>query len=116
MKEVRRPSFRPTLYLIDKDIPLYILWYMYTILNIKTKKELKKNAQRTAKEIGIPLSTAINAFLKQFVRDKEITLSASYKPSAYLREIIEESEREYIKGETKGPFKTGADMIKSLKE
>jgi len=101
---------------IDKNIPLYTLWYMKTILNIKTDKVLKETAQETAKELGVPLSTAVNAFLRQFVRDRELTLSASYKPSAYLRNVIEESELEYTKGKFKGPFKTAADMIKSLEK
>ena len=103
---------------VDKDIPLYILRYMKTktILNIKTEKELKEAAQETAKDIGIPLGTAINAFLKQFVRDREITLSAnSHTPTPYLQKIIMEAEEEYKRGEAVGPFNTAEDMIASLR-
>lgn len=67
-----------------------------TIINIKTDKNLKRSAQEVAKELGIPLSTAINAFLKQFIRDKEITLSATHKPSPYLETILEEAEKELV--------------------
>lgn len=78
---------------------------MKTILNIKTEKELKENAQLTAKEIGIPLSTAINAFLKQFVRDKEITLSSNNAiPTPYLQRIIAEAEKEYVRGDSTDPL------------
>ncbi len=85
-----------------------------TILNIKTDKKLKKSAQKTAKEIGIPLGTAINAFLKQFVRDKEITLSANTStPTLYLQNIIKEAEKEYVRGESAGPF-TGKQLIEYL--
>lgn len=78
---------------------------MKTILNIKTDKELKEAAQETAKDIGIPLGTAINAFLKQFVRDKEITLSSNNSvPTPYLQNIIREAEKEYARGESSGPF------------
>lgn len=85
--------------IIDINIALYILWYMSTthtktILNIKTDKVLKKSAQETATELGIPLSTAVNAFLRQFVRDREITLSASYTPSVYLEKILKEAEQD----------------------
>ena len=90
---------------MDKSIPLYILRYMKTILNIKTEKELKEAAQETAKEIGIPLGTAINAFLKQFVREKEITLSLNNSiPTPYLQRIIKEAEKEYIRGDSIGPL------------
>ena len=88
--------------------------YMHTILNIKTDKALKRAAQETAKELGVPLSTAINAFLRQFVRDRELTISGSYKPSPYLERIIEEVEEERKAGKTKGPFKTVETLMKSL--
>ena len=87
-----------------------------TILNIKTDKVLKKHAQETAEELGIPLSTAINAFLKQFVREKEITLSANeYTPTPYLQKIIVEARKEYSEGKSSGPF-TGKELIAHLKK
>ena len=58
---------------------------MDTSLLIKTKKSLKIEAQKVAEDMGIPLTTVINSFLKQFVREKEITLSANtYTPTPYL--------------------------------
>lgn len=76
-----------------------------TILNVKTEKSLKRAAQETAEELGMPLSTAINAFLKQFVREKEITLSANkLKPTPYLQKILKDADEEYIRGEALGPF------------
>jgi addiction module RelB/DinJ family antitoxin len=85
-----------------------------TILNIKTDKRLKTAAQETAKELGVPLSTAVNAFLRQFVRDRELTLSASLKPSPYLEGILEEAEADDRAGRTVGPFKTIEALVKSL--
>ena len=67
---------------------------MKTILNVKTDKTLKKEAQETAQELGMPLGTIINAFLRQFVRDKEITVSAAHRPSKYLRGVIAEAEQD----------------------
>ncbi len=61
---------------------------MKTLLSIKTEKPLKLEAQRIAQEFGIPLSTLINAFLKQFVRNKEISLDISHKPTPYLWTVI----------------------------
>lgn len=86
-----------------------------TILNIKTEKSLKKAAQETAGELGVPLSTAINAFLKQFVREKELVLSAdTRKPSPYLTKILKEADEEYIRGEASGPF-VDSELIAHLK-
>lgn len=42
---------------------------------IKTNKALKDEASRLAKELGIPLTTVINAYLGQFVREQKISLS-----------------------------------------
>lgn len=87
-----------------------------TIINIKTEKSLKKAAQETAEELGMPLGTAINAFLKQFVREKEITLSANKDvPTPYLRMIIAQAEKDYEEGRASGPF-TGKNLVERLKK
>jgi DNA-damage-inducible protein J len=94
---------------------LYILRYMQTILNIKTDKELKEQAQRIAKEIGVPLTTVVNSFLKQFVRDEEVTFSAKeYKMTPYLEAMVEEARKEFAEGKTSGPFDNAEDLIKHL--
>lgn len=88
----------------------------YTILNVKTDKNLKADAQKVSAELGVPLSTVINAFLKQFVRDKEITLSANqYRPTPYLESILEQAQAEYEAGNFVGPFKSGKDLIAHIK-
>ncbi len=88
----------------------------HTILNIKTDKKLKAEAKKLSKELGVPLSTVINAFLKQFVRDKEITLSANqYRPTPYLESILKQAQKEYEAGDFVGPFKTGEEFIAYLK-
>jgi len=86
----------------------------HTILNVKTDKKLKADAKGVAEELGVPLSTVINAFLKQFVRDKEITLSANqYRPTPYLERILEEAELEYKAGKVK-KFDNADDFIAAL--
>lgn len=46
---------------------------MKVVLNVKTDKEVKENAQRLAKYMGIPLSTVVNAYLKEFVESGSFT-------------------------------------------
>ena len=87
----------------------------HTILNVKTDKKLKQDAKKVAEELGVPLSPVVNAFLKQFVRDKEITLSASeYRPTPYLAALIEEARAEHEAGDSVGPF-SGKELIAHLK-
>ncbi len=86
----------------------------HTILNIKTDKVLKSEAQKVATELGVPLTTVVNAFLKQFVRDKEITLSANeYRPTPYLEELIADARTEYATGKVK-KFDTVVDLLADL--
>ena len=76
-----------------------------TVLNVKTDKKLKLEAKKISAELGVPLSTVINAFLKQFVRDKEITFSANqYRPTAGLERILIEARDEYKAGKFTGPM------------
>jgi addiction module RelB/DinJ family antitoxin len=58
-----------------------------TVINIKADKEVKEAAQDIARQLGMPLSTIINAYLRQFVRTKEIyfSLEGELKSSAKKR-------------------------------
>ena len=88
----------------------------HTILNVKTDKKLKAEAKKVSEELGVPLSTVINAFLKQFVRDREITFSANkLRPTPYLIECIEEARREYEAGEVEW-FDNADDLLAALKK
>ncbi len=62
-----------------------------TTITIKTDKKLRDDAKRTAAKLGVPLTTAMNAMLKQFVRDERLVLEEYYT----LRpEVARELERE----------------------
>jgi addiction module RelB/DinJ family antitoxin len=68
-----------------------------TVLNIKTDVSVKRQAQDLARELGVPLSTVVNAYLKEFIREKELRLSASprLRPSVEkeLKKLIDEADR-----------------------
>lgn len=87
---------------------------MKTLLSIKTDKEVKLGAKHAAEELGMPLGTIINAFLRQLGRDKEISFSVPYKPTKYAESILAEAEREWQEGKAVGPFATVADLRKEL--
>ncbi len=61
---------------------------MKTLINLKTDKELKKNAQKVAENLGLSLSAVINAYLKQFVRNKEIHFSIAPQMSVGLEKLL----------------------------
>lgn len=88
---------------------------MKTILNVKTDIDVKKKAQETASELGLPLSTIVNVFLKQFIRDKKVTFSAYTEPSNYLKKILERAEKDLMSGNVEGPFDSVDSLMKGLK-
>lgn len=82
-----------------------------TVINVKTDKEVKKNAQRVAEELGLSLSTVINAYLRQFVRNKEIHLSTAPHMSRELEKFLGKVEKDIKSGKNfSGPFSTKKEL------
>ena len=60
-----------------------------TILSIKVDKKVRDDAKRVATELGLTLTAVVNACLKQFIREKSITLSMyPQKPSKEILELL----------------------------
>lgn len=89
---------------------------MTTTMLIKLDKGLKEKAQKTAKYLGLPLSTVVSGYLKKFVTEKEITFSHTYIPNVKTIKIIEQARRDYKAGKTVGPFETAEAAIAHLKK
>jgi len=56
--------------------------YMNTVLNFRTKKTLKDDAQKVARELGVSLGTVMNLYLEEFVREKKLLLTSHPTPSS----------------------------------
>ncbi len=89
---------------------------MKTAINIKADKEVKKNAQKVADELGLSLSAVINAYLKQFVRNKEIHLTVAPRMSAELEELLGRVEQDVRNKRNLSPiFSSAKEMDRYLK-
>lgn len=89
----------------------------YEVISIKVDPAIKKQAQKTAEEAGLSLSTVLKGFLKQFIRNKTITFSAEEEvPNARTLKILKKAEENYKKGNTSPAFKTGEEAVKWLEE
>ncbi len=75
-----------------------------TVLNVKTDKDIKEAAQKVAKEIGVPLSTVVNAYLKEFVRSQSVTFTTSPRLRKEIIEIFEQAESEPLTGKENSPI------------
>ncbi len=87
---------------------------MKTQVNIKIDSNVKKNAQKRAKELGLSLSSVVNATLSQFARTGELELSVAPKITPKLKELVLEARKEYENNETSGPFENSKDLMKHL--
>jgi len=84
---------------------------------VKTQPEVKAKAQRIAKTLGLSLSSLVDAWLRQFIRTKRLTLGAEEeRPSKYLIESIKKSEEELRRGETSPAFDNAKDAIDWLEK
>lgn len=67
---------------------------MKTVINVKTDWEVKKTAQQLAKELGLSLSAIVNAYLKQFIRTKEVYFSNAPRMSVALENLLGNVEKD----------------------
>ena len=70
-----------------------------TTMTFKMPKKLKRDFERVAKKLGIPLTTILNALLTQFVRDQTITLSV--KPREFSINALRTGYAEMAKDEAR---------------
>ncbi len=77
---------------------------MKTLINIKADKDVKEAAARTAEAMGIPLSTIINAFLKKFISDQQVTFTAPLQPSRALLKTLKRADADIKKGRNLSPL------------
>ncbi len=71
-------------------------WSMKTIINIRADKETEEAAQKLAKKLGLPLSTVINAYLKQFIRNEEVYFYSAPRMTFELEKIIGVARKDFI--------------------
>ena len=93
------------------------MYYMKTTTSIKLDTKIKKEATKLAHELGLTLSSVINASLTQFVKEKKLTLQAHppFKPKVEkellkaIKDIKEGNMKDFV-----GPFDNFEDLKKSL--
>ena len=89
-----------------------------TIINLKVSKDLKREAQELADEIGVPLTTVITANLKEFVRSRSLTISAFPRLKPEIEREIGEAVADFRKGNHTAPVfsspKEAADYLRKL--
>lgn len=87
---------------------------MKTQVNLKIDTQVKDKAQKTAKQLGLSLSSVVNASLSQFARTGELNVSIAPKMTPYLESLVKEAREEMKSGNANGPFRTTKAFLKHL--
>ena len=89
---------------------------MQTNILIKTDVALRDAAKEIAAEIGVPLTTVMNALLKQFVRDRQVTLTSYPTPKeSKLKEWAKISREADKHPESTKSYSNVQNLIRDLK-
>ena len=78
---------------------------MKTLISVKIDQDIKNQAQSLSKNLGIPLSTLVNAYLRQFVREEKASFRAAWQMSTELEKILGPVEKD---------IKSGRNMTKAI--
>jgi addiction module RelB/DinJ family antitoxin len=83
-------------------------------VNFKTDDATKAKAQAVAKQIGIPLSNLLNAYLYELAATGSVHFTVSEPMTEKMEKLIEQAEKEIKAGETSGPFETTEELFAHL--
>jgi addiction module RelB/DinJ family antitoxin len=86
---------------------------MKTQVNLKIDVHVKEKAQKRAAELGLSLSSVVNATLSQFARTGELNLSSAPAMTPFLETVVKEARADYEAGNLK-VYENADDFIASL--
>ncbi len=86
-----------------------------TVINVKVDNETKEKARELARELGLPLSTIINANLKEFIRSGKVTFSREPELKPEVWKHIQKASKDAREGRNVSqPFSTAEKAIRWL--
>jgi addiction module RelB/DinJ family antitoxin len=84
------------------------------VINVRTDKEIKKNAIEAARELGISLSDIINAALRNFIRTREVIFSDAPRMTPELEKLVAKVEEDIKHNRNIVSFKSAREADKYL--
>jgi antitoxin component of RelBE/YafQ-DinJ toxin-antitoxin module len=86
-----------------------------TQLTIRTDEATKTAIAQFAKKLGLSTSAFVMAATREAMENGRVTLSAPLEPTPYLKEIIEETERDIAEGKNIQTFDNPDDLVSHLR-
>lgn len=86
-------------------------------ITIKVDSLTKREAEHTARTLGVPLSVVLKRFLKQFIWTKSIPSSTTDEiPNAYFKRTLAKARKNYKEGKGSPVFDNIEDELKWLEQ
>ena len=86
-----------------------------SMITIKTDPKIKQQAQKVARDLGLPLSAVINNYLREFADERHVVFSVPLIPNKRTQKIIAQVEKDIKAGKNISPaFSTGKEMDEYL--
>ncbi len=86
-----------------------------TLISIKADIDVKDKAQKVARDLGLPLSTLVNAYLKQLIRTKEAHFFVEGELKPLVKKRLDRLTKEVREGKNLSPaFSNAEDAIRYL--
>lgn len=65
-------------------------------INIKVDPKTKRQMQKFAADLGLPVSAILNAQIKQMLRDRTVSLTTELEPTPYLENVMRQVEQDIV--------------------
>ena len=85
-----------------------------TLINIRTDARLKKEAQNVARDLGISLSSILNAYLRELTQEQRISFAVHPTPNLKTRRILDAAIQDIKKGNKKAFSPVFSDVDKAM--
>lgn len=85
---------------------------MIANINIKIDSELKKQAEALFTDLGMNMTTALNIFMRQAVRENRIPFEITRDPYSLEKAVSDSRNRTNLHG----PFSSAEDAVASMLE
>ncbi|MEK7208658.1 MAG: hypothetical protein AAB677_00155 [Patescibacteria group bacterium] len=85
------------------------------LINVKIEKTLKTKAQKVAGQLGLPLGTIVNNYLRRLIEEKQVIFSVPEVPNKKTAALLRQASRDFrTQKNIAGPFTTGEEMDRYL--
>jgi len=88
---------------------------MKTTMHIKVDKDIKEKSAKIAQNLGLSLSTIVNASLRNFIKTETFSVSTAEQMTPYMESWLAEIEQDIKAGKNMSKsYDTAEELIKSL--